>query len=787
MWRPKAALELTNLFKMKKILYSFFALTLAGCAAPSGDDDLVRQVDDICSRLTVEDKVAQLFGVYPSEFIVDGKVSLEILREKYPNGFGHVCQCTSSLDLDADDIIQVVKDIQDYLVNETPAGIPAIVHDEALEGVTARGATTYPQAIGLACSWNPELVREKTSYTAVKMRAVGQSLALSPMLDVIRTPHWSRIEESSGEDGYLVASLGVAFVDGLQERGFREGIAATTKHFLGYGGGNTLPMKEIYEEILLPHEAVIRKSGSTSLMTSYDKFRSEYAVCSDTLINHILRGYLGYKGMVVSDYSAVLQGGRSRDPEYLKKCAMEAINTGNDLEFPNNDSYKYLPELIADGSVSEETLDRAVKRALMAKARAGILDPDPVLYADGHVDLDPERDRQHAYKAATQSVVLLKNDGVLPLAGGLKIALVGPNANSYWSMLGDYSFQGMQQFFFRHEVDPSSLRIDTFLEALSAKYDGEVGYQRGCDWSTLADVKIMAGGDPRAAAMHVRTIPSPDPTDWDAAVRLGADSDVIIAAVGENIYLCGENRSRNGVRLPGDQEKFVKDLIATGKPVVLVVFGGRPQVIDAVADGCAAILQAWYPGEEGGNAVSDILLGAVNPSAKLSVSILRDEDEKQYCYNNCADQERVGFPFGFGLSYTSFEYSDISVQPAARTSDEWIEVSCKVSNTGGMEGTEIVELYASPASGQPLKPLQLKGFDRVALKPGETATVNFKVAVDQLAWFSDPGWTISGGDYVFRVGPSSAELPLEGVCHLKGKDVKKSLRDEYFSQASYSI
>ena len=221
---------------------------------------------------------------------MDGQVSREKCREIIPYGVGHICQPTSSQDKDADEIRRMVRDIQAYLVEETPAGIPAIFHEEALSGLTAKGATIYPQAIGAACTWDPDLIRAKTARTAGDMRAVGQQLALSAMLDLIRTPHWPRIEESCGEDAFLTATLGCAFVGGLQERGFREGVAGTTKHFLGYGGANTLPWKELYEEVLLPHEAVIRTQGSKSLMTSYDKFRSEYAVCSDTLLNVILRG-----------------------------------------------------------------------------------------------------------------------------------------------------------------------------------------------------------------------------------------------------------------------------------------------------------------------------------------------------------------------------------------------------------------------------------------------------------------------------------------------------------------
>ena len=632
------------------LLVSCCLFLFVGCGPAIREDKaLRRQVDAVYDRLSLEEKAAQLYGIYPGELLVDGEVSRERCREVIPYGVGHICQPTSSQDKDADAIRRMVRDIQSYLVEETPAGIPAIFHEEALSGLTAKGATIYPQAIGAACTWDPDLIRAKTARTADDMRAMGQQLALSPMLDLIRTPHWPRIEESCGEDGFLTASLGCAFVEGLQQRGFRQGVAGTTKHFLGYGGANTLPWKELYEEVLLPHETVIRTQGSESVMTSYDRFRSEYAVCSDTLLNVILRGYLGYQGAVVSDYGAV-QTGRDRSEEALKQYAVDALTAGNDLELAWSTSYRYIPELVREGRIPEAVLERAVKRALLLKARAGLLDEDPVFCAEGPLDIDSPENRQLAYDIAARSVVLLKNEGVLPLAGTEKIALVGPNANSVWSMLGDYTFPSMQIFFHRHEPDLTAVRVPTLLEAFRESWSAGLGYERGCDWSTMADSRVAEGGDARVRGMLLRRIESPDPTDRDAALKLAVGSDVIIAAMGENVFLCGENRIRNGIRLPGDQEDFVRDLVATGKPVVLVVFGGHPQVLAPVAEGCAAILQAWYPGEEGGRAVSDILTGRVNPSGHLCVSYPATEDTGLRCYNEVPAPELVAWPFGYGLS-----------------------------------------------------------------------------------------------------------------------------------------
>ena len=771
---------------MKRIA---LALCLLAAACSSDPDRALRkQVDALYDHLSLEEKAAQLYGIYPGELMTDGEVDRDKCREILPYGVGHICQPTSSQDKDADEIRRLVRDIQAYLVEETPAHIPAIFHDEALSGLTAKGATNYPQAIGAACSWNPALIRAKTASTAIDMRAVGQQLALSPMLDLIRTPHWPRIEESCGEDAFLTASLGCAFVEGLQEQGFHDGVAATTKHFLGYGGANTLPWKEIYEEVLLPHEAVIRTRGSQSLMTSYDRFRSEYAVASDTLLNVILRGYLGYTGAVVSDYGAV-QTGRDRSEEALKQYAVDALLAGNDLELAWSTSYRYIPELVREGRIPEAALEKAVKRALLLKARAGLLEPDPVFCTDGELELDSPEGRRIAYELAAQSVVLLQNNGILPLQGNERIALVGPNANSVWSMLGDYTFPSMQIFFHRKDPDLTAVAVPTLLQALEDATGRDIAYARGCDWSTMNDARVTEGGDARTVGMRLRRIESPDPTDRAAALRLAAGSDLIIAAMGENVFLCGENRVRNGIRLPGDQEEFVRALIATGKPVVLVVFGGHPQVLSGIAEGCAAILQAWYPGEEGGRAVADILTGEVNPSGRLCVSYPATEDTGLRCYNEEPDPAFIAWPFGYGLSYTSFSYDNFQLDAEAATDGGPVTVSCRVTNTGGRPGAEVVQLYVSPASGQPLKPLQLKGFQRVELESGASATVRFAVDPDQLAWWSaDPRgrsiWTVSPGDYRFRIGSSSAELPLEGICHLRGSETRKALRDTYFPEVT---
>lgn len=743
-----------------------------------------RLVNELYDKMSVEERAAQLYGIRPEAVMSNGKLSLEKCRKNIPYGVGHICQYACALDMGPNELRDFVRDLQDYLINETPSGVPAIFHEEAITGLAAKGATVYPQQLGVACTWNPELAKLKTRQTARTMRAVGATMALSPMVDLIRTAHWSRIEESYGEDPYLTGSMGAAFVEGLQCNGnLREGVAACSKHFLGYGGGSQLPWKEIYEEVLFPHEVIMRQAGSKTVMTSYGRFKSEQAVSSDTLLRVILKDYLQFDGLVVSDYGAVAYTNQN-DSDYLKKLAAEALLAGNDLEFPMPQTYKYLPELLRKGVVDKKRFEEAVKKALTLKVQLGLLDSDAKLYQAGNLDLDSPEDRRTSYDLACQSIVMLKNNGILPLdSRNRKIAIVGPNANTFWCMLGDYTYQSMQFFWWGGKIDPNQPKIVSLLEALRNKMgnNADLGYERGCDWSASDETSVIREGDPRTEKLKMMLMESADATDRGKALELAANSDIIIAALGENPTLCGEARSRKGIRLPGDQEAFLKELIATGKPVVLVMFGGRPQVIADVEKGCAAILQAWYPGEEGGNAVADILLGNVNPSGKLCVSYPKTEKKEQYCYNYGTKNDNIAYPFGFGLSYTSFEYGNLSVPVHAGTGSKTIKISCSIKNIGERAGTEVVQLYVSPKSGQPLKPIQLKGFTRVELQPGENKTVTFSVSPQQLAHFDDGKWKIEPGEYGFRIGSSSADIRLNGSCELVGKIVEMTHRNVYFA------
>ena len=803
---------------------------LAACstAAP----DIEQRIDELYGKMTQEERIAQLRSMYMDDlFDVHGQLDTVKCRQLIPYGIGHFSQYASQKPMEPEVLRDRVAAVQHWLMHHTPNGIPALFHEEVLSGINTRGATIYPQQIGQACSFNPELAELKTRQTSSAMRKMGGILSLSPMVDVCRVPSFNRLEESYGEDAYLSAVMGTAFVRGLQQGDLKKGVGACSKHYLGYGGGGDSEEKELMEDILLPHEAMIRLAGSLCVMPGYHAMADSTGektncVANGKILQDILRGYLGFDGMVVSDYTAIDQlplqreKGRVNSEKFaaavekaatpeVKKAAM-AINAGCDVDFPTGANFLHLQEAIDQGLVAQETLERAVKNVLRYKFRAGLFDKHPYLYAKGKIVLDTPEERQTAYDIATQSIVLLQNDSsVLPLTSHhspLKILLTGPNAHSMWAMCGDYSFPAMTYFWKKVEHDLDHPHVITLLEGMKDRLPEGMNlmYSRGCDWTEEIETKYAVGGDERAWEYEIlhRKVDAGEKADSTEALAMADSADVIIAAMGENVMLCGENRDRKGLRLPGMQEQYVEQLIATGKPVVLVLFGGRAQVISNIADRCAAVIQAWYPGEEGGHAVADILFGNVSPSAKLAVSYPSEEIYEPLCYsypessnsklsNSKSLNRKLSWPFGYGLSYTTFEYKHMAVPEKAKTTDECINFSFEVKNTGQMAADEIVQIYLSPAEDSPLaahlSPLQLQGFARVSLNPRQSKTVKVKLYTEQFGYYSHEGqrqWNILPGKYIIKVGASSADIRMEESITLAGDTISMPLRQHYFSETT---
>ena len=786
----------------KSIVIMALAALLWGCQKPE-KMDMEQTINELYERMSQEERIAQLRSMYMDDlFDKQGRLDTTQCRKLIPNGIGHFSQYASQKQMDPNVLRDRVAAVQEWLMTKTPNGIPALFHEEVLSGVNTRGATIYPQQIGQACSFNLELAELKTFQTSTAMRKMGGVLSLSPMVDVCRTPSFNRLEESYGEDAYLSAAMGVAFVRGLQQGDLSQGVGACSKHYLGYGGGGDAPEKELMEDILMPHEAMIRLAESRAVMPGYHAMAdtngmNTHCVANGKILDDILRGYLGFDGMVVSDYTAIDQlPAKNKDAKAASiERAAAAINGGCDVDFPFGANFKYLQDAIDQGLVKPEVLERAVKNVLRYKYRAGLLDEKPYLYAKGDIKLDTPEERRTAYDIATQSIVLLQNDSnLLPLKGdSLRILLTGPNANTMWAMCGDYSFPSMTYFWKKVETDLDHPHVITLLEGMRDRLPAgdSLMYSRGCDWTEEIETKFSHVGDKRSweyPLLH-RKVDAGEVADRDSALALADSADVIIAAVGENVMLCGENRDRQGLRLPGEQEQYVEELLATGKPVVLVVFGGRAQVISGLAERCAAVIQAWYPGEEGGHAVADILFGNVSPSAKLAVSYPSKEIYTPICYSYPLTFNNIQWPFGHGLSYTTFEYKHMAIEDGVRTNEPFVNLSFEVKNTGKVSADEIAQIYISPAPDSPLashlSPLKLQGFARVSLEPRQSKTVRVKLYTEQLGYYSREGkerqWNVLPGKYIVKIGASSADIRLEDQLTLIGDSIHKPLREYYFS------
>lgn len=772
------------------------ATALAGCNNPATVENYDQQVDELYNKMSQEERLAQLQSRFMDDlFDESGKLDTAQCRKLIPNGMGHFSQYASQKPMPANQLRDRVAQLQDWLINNTPNGIPALFHEEVLTGINTQDATIYPQQIGQACSFNTELAELKTKQTGIEMRKMGGLQSLSPMVDVCRTPSFNRLEESYGEDAYLSAAFGTAFVRGLQDGGLKKGVSTCSKHYLGYGGGGDADEKEMMEEILMPHEAMIRLTENRMVMPGYHAVHGTNCVANAEILTDILRGYVGFDGVIVSDYTAIDQ---IPDLEDNMQRAAAAINAGNDVDFPNGSNYALLPEAMKKGLVKPETFERAVKNVLKHKFRLGMFDKDAYLYSKDDITLDSPEDRQTAFDIASQSIVLLENNGILPLQTKTpNILLTGPNANSMWAMCGDYSYPSMAYFWKKTDVGSENPHIATLNEGMTKRMPQgfNLKYSRGCDWTEEIETKydVVGAGDERAWEYEIlhRKVESGEKANAAEALSMAKESDVIIAAMGENVMLCGENRDRKGIRLPGKQEQYVESLIATGKPVVLVLFGGRAMPLsEKIIKGCAAIIEAWYPGEEGGNALADILYGKISPSAKLSVSYPNVELNEPICYNYSDTKDsRIQWPFGHGLSYSTFEYSDLKIANEAKTSDEAVTLTFNVKNTGNVAADEIAQLYLSPTSkDQNIRPIQLQGFARVHLEKGETKTVSIKMYTEQFGFYTNTDgnrqWNIAPGKFTIKIGASSQNIKLSQDITLTGDKTNKPLREFYFSETT---
>jgi beta-xylosidase len=741
---------------------------------------VAERVADLLSRMTLAEKLAQLgsvwigasgdgdggFGLAPMqhEFSAELPPVEDLLRD----GMGQLTRVFGTRPVSPAAGLRALAGLQQQIVAASRFGIPAMAHEECLTGFAAWRATIFPAPLAWGASFDPDLVREMAAAIGTSMRASGVHQGLAPVLDVVRDPRWGRTEETIGEDPYLVGMIGTGYVQGLQSAG----VDATLKHFAGYSasrnGRNMAPVsmgrREFVDVILPPFEMAIRLGGARAVMPSYTDLDGVPATADRDLLGRLLRDQLGFAGLVVSDYYAVsfleLQHAVAASQS---EAAAAALHAGVDVELPAVRCYGApLHAAVATGLTDEAAVDGAAARVLTRKFELGLLDPDWVALPDGvgpEPDLDPPEHRELARRLAEESVILLANPaGVLPLRAGARVAVVGPLADDPLAFFGCYSMP--RHLGEAHPEAAASVPVTSVLDALRGELASGVSYEPGC------------------------AVRSGNTSGFAAAVAAARAADVVVAVVGDEAGLFGRGTSGEGcdapdLRLPGVQEDLLAALAGTGTPVVAVLVTGRPYALGAVAGRLAGIVQAFFPGEEGGRAIASVLSGRVVPSGKLPVQMPASPAAapSSYLRSRLASQHDGSsvdpsplFAFGHGLSYTSFEYADLTISPGVIATDGTAEISCRVVNTGSRAGTEVVQLYLSDPVASVVRPVSwLAGFARVPLEPGEGRRVTFRVHADRTAFSGRSGERIvEPGEIGIGIGGASDRLALRGSVTLHG-------------------
>jgi beta-xylosidase len=774
-------------------------------AAPWNDQSQPPEsrVDALIGEMTLREKVAQLYGVWvgasdsgndvaPFQHELGDELDLAALLS---HGLGQLTRVFGSAPVEPAIGAALLARTQLRVMRTSRFGLPAIAHEECLAGFTAAGATAYPVPLAWGATFDPELVEQVARRIGESMRAVGVHQGLAPVLDVVRDPRWGRVEETIGEDPYLVGSLGSAYVRGLQAAG----VIATVKHFAGYsaskGARNLAPVsvgpREFADVHLAPFEMAIWEAGARSVMPAYTDRDGVPASADRTLLTQLLRGEWEFEGTVVADYFAVaflkLQ---HRLTDTLGGAGGLALDAGIDVELPSVKAYgETLVAEVEDGRVSEDLVDRALRRVLRQKLELGMLDPDwsPLPQgwsADdlddldgvrGRIELDPPADRALARRVAEESVVVVANAAVLPLSpehlAAKRVLVTGPTADDPLTLLGCYSFPAHVGVL--HPDTPHGIEIPTILDRLRAEYpQAKIEYVPG----VTVDGTVQDG--------------------IDSAVRAARDADYVFVCLGDRSGLFGRGTSGEGcdardMRLPGRQQDMLEALLDTGTPVVVVLAEGRPYALGSAPSRAAAILIAFLPGEEGASAIAGVLSGRVTPAGRLPVSVPADVDGQPWTYLTSPLGEANGastidttpaYPFGHGLSYTEFEWEDLTVagsadatggtpEPsAAAPTNGAFELSLTVRNRGEREGVEVVQLYLHDPVASVVRPVNtLIAYAKARLAPGGRAVIRFGVPADVACFTGADGRRrVEPGALELRLGVSSRDIRLRAPVELTG-------------------
>ncbi len=743
--------------------------------------DIEHRVSDLLQRMTLEEKVAQMLCLWKQreQILIAGTTlpDKKGLREQCGHGLG---QITRPGDLNGGlspaATVELTNALQKFFVEETRLGIPVVFHEECLHGLAASDATSYPQPIGLASTFNPGLIEEIYTAVAADARSRGVHQALTPVIDVMREPRWGRVEETYGEDPYLTAQLGIAAVKGFQGDGtfkYKKHVLATLKHFTGHGepeSGSNIGPANISERILrdfffYPFRHVLSSAQPAAVMPSYNEIDGVPSHANTWLLQTVLRKELGFKGMIVSDYFAITELHGKDDSvshsvaENKTEAAYLAARAGVNIELPDRDCYPYLIDLVRSGRLDESLIDDLVRPLLHYKFKLGLFEDPYVDPADLRTDQRLAQERSLALRAAHETIILLKNEkDLLPLNAERvgTLAVIGPNADR--QLLGGYS--GIPRYY------------STVLEGIKAKVGNaaRVLYSEGCkitvNGSWNQDEIILPDSDENAKAIA-------------EAAEVAGQADVVILVLGGNEQTSREAWAKNhlgdrtSLDLPGQQLELVQAVLQKGKPVVVLLFNGRPNSITSIEKSISAVLECWYLGQETGDAVADVLFGDYNPGGKLPVTIPRSVGHIP-CFYNHKPSARRGYvfddisplyPFGYGLSYTTFSFSNVRLEKSTIARNESTRVLAEVKNTGKRAGTEVVQMYIRDCHSSVTRPVkELRGFSKVELAAGESRRISFEITPEHLAFTAlDMQHKVEPGEFEIMVGSSSRDEDLTKV------------------------
>lgn len=721
------------------------------------------RADALIAEMTLEEKTSQLVGLwvgaddgggdvapYQSDMSQDTPVFAEVIAD----GLGQLTRPFGTVPVDPSAGAQSLARAQRQIMAANRFGIPAQVHEECLAGFSAWGATAYPVPLSWGASFNPELVGRIAAQIGKSLRSVGVHQGLAPVLDVVRDYRWGRVEETIGEDPYLVGTVGAAYVQGLESTG----VVATLKHFAGYSGSraarNHAPVaagpREMADVYYPPFEMALRHGGARSVMNSYAEVDGVPAAADPQLLTELLRGTWGFDGVVVADYFAIaflrtLQRVAGTESE----AAARALAAGIDVELPSVAAYgKPLNEAVRSGVISEELVNRALRRVLVQKIDLGLLDAGYQPEVPDQVELDTTESQALSLELAREAVVLVANDGVLPLRSEARLAVVGPLADDAYGMLGCYSFPAHVGV--KHPERGLGLEIGTVLEGLRGQHQGEIAFAKGCD--------VKAAGR----------------SGFTAATDAAAGADVAVVVLGDQAGLFGRGTSGEGcdaadLRLPGEQQALLEAVLATGTPVVLLLLSGRPYALGEVAQKCAALVQTFFPGQRGGQAIAEVLTGAVNPSGHLPVSIPNSPHVQPGTYlapplgmlNGVSNLDPTAlFPFGHGLSYGELSWGNVTTGNQQWQIGESTTLAIELSNNSARRVADVVQVYLHDPVAQVTRPdIRLLAYQRVDLEPGESATVNFSLHSDLTSFAGlKLHQIVEPGELELRISRSSTDV-----------------------------